>query len=83
MNATVTYQTETLAQVFNVPLPDGATSYDNEQVLNYVYRQCNHVEGNEWIADKKLRSMMIGDMVEVRGTKYICEPVGWKKVGYL
>jgi len=66
--------------------------FDNltdEEVLEFVFRQCNHVDGDEWISQNeqarsmRLRSMSVGDIVSIARdrslTRYTCEPIGWKK----
>ena len=45
--------------------------------LVMAFRQMNHVDGNEWIAGKSLRSMMVGDVVVVGEQAYSCEPTSW------
>ena len=57
----------------NAPLrPDQTFVFDNGEsmllattndILDTVFRQCNHVDGMEWIADKELRSMSVGDEI--------------------
>lgn len=49
-------------------------------VLERVFRETNHVDGTEWIANKKLRSMMIGDVVIIDDKYYLCEMVGWREL---
>lgn len=63
---------------------------DQLEVLELVFRNCNHVDDNEWIAGKKLRSMSVGDIVFIDTLSdehepenrevWVCCGVGWKKV---
>ena len=32
-------------------------------ILDTVFRQCNHVDGKEWIEGEELRSMSVGDEI--------------------
>ena len=45
--------------------------------LAYAWRQMNHVDGSEWIADHKIRSLSVGDVVVLGEQAYACDPVGW------
>ena len=68
--------------VFEFPLPPGFYFRNNQEgVLDYIYRQCNHVDGTEWIACRRdLRSMCIGDMAKVGSTLWVCQGAGWLKI---
>lgn len=77
-------------QVFDFPISEYPTEdLDVYGVLDLIYRQCNHVNGEEWIKGKKLHSMSVGDMVLLacpfnRGNDtvtqlFICCGVGWKE----
>jgi hypothetical protein len=50
-------------------------------ILDIIYRECNHVDGTEWIARKPLRSLSVGDEVIIIDrdliTRYRCAMVGW------
>jgi hypothetical protein len=54
---------------------------DQTDLLETIFRQANHVDGYEWIAGKKMRSLSVGDMVKLDNDLYVCARVGWKKVG--
>lgn len=53
-------------------------------VLEVVFRECNYVDGSEWIADKKLRSMCVDDVVTLiengAANSYVCAGIGWEKI---
>ena len=56
--------------------------------LDFIFRQCYHATGKELIEGKRLRSMSVGDMVEIEvdpDTRilYVCMSVGWKEIEYL
>lgn len=57
---------------------------EDAQFLEVLFRELNHVDGTEWIADKPLRSLSVGDVVrlqDARGARtYHCDWVGWSKV---
>jgi hypothetical protein len=83
MKITVTYKafgsTDVSTDVFNFPselIPDGMSVYD---ALEVVFRQCNHVDGTEWIEGKKLRSLSVDDQVNIDGVTYVCAGFGWEK----
>lgn len=74
------------------PVGDSASFLD---LLELIFRQCNVVDGTEWVVQesarrmaakqKGLRSMNVGDIVTfIDGTKwesYLCAGVGWELVG--
>ena len=47
--------------------------------LEVVFRQCNHVDGTEWISGKRLRSLSVGDEVSIDNETYLCAGCGWEK----
>ncbi len=49
-------------------------------ILGIVWRQFNHVDGTEYVSGLGVRSMMVGDDVEIDGTTYRCLPCGWQRV---
>ena len=59
-------------------------------LLEFVFRQCNVVHGDEWISvdpvarSLRLRSMSVGDVVMVvragKVTRYLCAGCGWEKI---
>jgi hypothetical protein len=53
-------------------------------VLEEIFRQCNHVDGNEWIAEKPYRSLSCGDdVIFLDGNtveRFHCDPAGWSKI---
>jgi hypothetical protein len=63
-----------------------------EEALEVLFRQLNHVDGNELIsepdfcaANPRLRSMSVGDTVTLRGPggwrkDFVCEGCGWAEV---
>lgn len=74
------------------PLPPARNTMD---ILEAVFRQCNVVDGTEWIVeesrrrisrgDKGLRSMSVGDIVTFfydggKWESYLCEGCGWKVI---
>lgn len=67
-------------RVFEFPSKDISITADDYDVLDYVFRQCNHVNGQEWIHGKKLRSLSVGDMVEINGSLYVCCSIGWQRL---
>ena len=58
----------------------------NDNFLEVIYRQCNHVDGSEWIGGQKLRSMSVGDMVLATNQAtderklYFCDTWGWREI---
>lgn len=66
-----------------------------EKVLETIYRQCNVVDGTEWIVKESkkriaqgkrgLRSMSPGDLVTLTNgaywAVYRCAGMGWEKLG--
>lgn len=66
---------------FFVPVDDEVIKSGNvNKILDYVWRQTNHVNGDEWISDKALRSSMVGDVFVVNGDPYIIASSGFVKV---
>jgi len=67
---------------------------DDKKALDFIFRQCNHVDGTEWIASanqvagvnkdgspipgKGLRSMSSGDLVILGCRLYLCAFAGWE-----
>lgn len=50
--------------VFDFPIGNFREEQDGAQdILNFIFRECNHVDGNEWIASQKLRSMSQNDLI--------------------
>ena len=79
MKINVTYKAFRSNDVFEFPsdlIPSGITLLDT---LEVVFRQCNHVDGTEWISGKRLRSMSVDDEVTIDGDTYICAGMGWQK----
>ena len=78
----------------NAPLrPDQTFVFDKDMdttilttndILDTVFRQCNHVDNTEWIASKKLRSMSVGDeILLVEGSlveKYLVAGCGFHRL---
>ena len=69
---------------FRFPVPYGVQLFEPVGILEYIYRECNHVNGNEWISKPEqqkmfLRSMSVGDMVMMDGDLWICATCGWQK----
>lgn len=62
----------------------------NLELLEIAFRQCNHVDGNEWISldpyarTLRLRSMSVGDEITfieaAKVTRYRCEGCGWQQI---
>jgi hypothetical protein len=52
--------------------------------LEVIFRECNHVDGNEWIAGKPYRSLSCGDdIIFLDGNtveRFHCAPIGWNKI---
>lgn len=74
------------ARVFDFPLTEAQMQEGDAVVLEHIFRQCNGVDGTEWISQPeqrklKLRSMSVGDLV-VLPTKrlYLCKSSGWELV---
>jgi hypothetical protein len=66
-------------------LVDQIGNQPDEQVLDQVFRQCNHVDGTEWISNSGYRSMMVGDLITIvdpdTGIRiFQVEAIGWKKL---
>lgn len=80
MNITVAYKAFRSTDVFNFPSELIPAGLEVKDALEVVYRECNHVDGTEWIEGKKLRSMSVGDEVTVDGVKYVCAGCGWEKI---
>jgi|APSaa5957512535_1039671.scaffolds.fasta_scaffold61759_3 hypothetical protein len=76
-----------LAKVADLPvgdLPDLTKGLEElDQVygkrLNFAWRQMNHVDGTEWIHNKKHRSMSVGDVVVIGKQAFSCDPDGWSQ----
>jgi len=66
-----------------------------EHLLEFIFRDCNVVDGSEWVVreskrrieagERGLRSMSVGDIVtlidEDRIESYLCAGIGWTKLG--
>lgn len=50
------------------------------ELLDNIYRDCNVVDGSEWIASQKLRSMSVGDMVILQDNVYCVMNAGFIKL---
>lgn len=84
-------------QVFEFPVELGCdTMRAREEDLEVIFRQCNVVDGTEWIVaesrrriarkEKGLRSMSVGDVVtfvlnDGSWESYMCAGCGWEKIG--
>lgn len=80
-------------QAFQFPFPENEK--DTTDLLESVFRQCNVVDGSEWIVQeshrrikagqKGLRSMSVGDSVtlvrENGWETWLCAGIGWEKIG--
>ena len=57
---------------------------DVDFLLDSVFRECNHVDGTEWIAGKHLRSLSVDDEVIIINdgeiSRYRCARIGWEKL---
>lgn len=64
-----------------------------EQALEFIFRQCNRVDGTEWISSEEfqdcysfpVRSLSVGDVVRFIGSGgfracYVCESLGWQEI---
>jgi len=72
--------------------PEGLDVREMEigELLEYVFRQCNHVDETEWISRDpyastlRLRSMSAGDVVVIidggKVSRFLCAPSGWEPV---
>jgi hypothetical protein len=79
MKINVTYKAFRCNDAFEFPgdlIPDGMDVMD---ALEVVFRQCNHVDGTEWISGSGRRSMCVDDEVTIDGTTYVCAGFGWEK----
>ena len=79
MKINVAYKAFRSNDTFEFPsdiIPSGTTLLD---ALEVVFRECNHVDGSEWIAGKRLRSMSVEDEVTIDGNTFICANMGWVK----
>lgn len=65
---------------FEIPIPSEISSKGEDEILGYVWRQTNHVDDTEWIADKPYRSSMIGDVYVVGGTNWVVMGIGFAKL---
>jgi hypothetical protein len=79
MKINVAYKAFRSNDVFEFPSDLIPSGMDVMNALEVVFRQCNHVDGTEWISGKRLRSMSVDDEVTVDGTTYVCAGFGWEK----
>jgi hypothetical protein len=53
----------------------------DSEILELVFRQANHVDETEWIANKSIRSLSVGDKVTIchngANVTYSCQAFGW------
>jgi hypothetical protein len=83
-------------QVFEYNGGVGGAGLSRENLLEVIWRQCNVVDGTEWIVgeskrriktgQKGLRSMSVGDIVTFVSDSgswesYLCAGMGWEKIG--
>jgi len=80
MKITIAYKSFGSTDIFNFPSDLIPAGMEVEDALEVVFRECNHVDGTEWIANKKLRSMSVGDEVNVDGVAYVCAAFSWEKL---
>jgi len=81
--------------LFVFPLTEEMQNKSDKDILEFVFRQCNHVDRTEFIREENLRSMSVGDIViilemgdvdmvwgapEVKAAAYQCAMMGWKKI---
>jgi hypothetical protein len=79
--------------VYSGPIPMTAPTHDKQtriKVLETIFRECNHVDGTEWIEGRGLRSMSAelsgkGDQVIFLFTdgtieRWECKPLGWVQI---
>ena len=86
----VIYQTSACENplVVEFPIHDFISIHENasvRRILETIYRQMNHVDGSEWVAQKQMRSMSVGDMVVIAWNPYmvgvwLCKWMGWEKI---
>jgi hypothetical protein len=79
MKINVAYKAFRSTDTFEFPselIPSGTDVLD---ALEVVFRQCNHVDGSEWISGKRLRSMSVDDEVTIDSETYVCAGFGWEK----
>ncbi len=61
----------------------GLEDFAEVDLLEFIFRECNHVDGSEWIDARPLRSMSVGDVVIVARAgnvqRYRCEGCGWSR----
>ena len=65
---------------FEVPIPLEIASQPTKEILNYVWRQTNHVDNTEWIANKPYRSSMVGDLFVLNGEAHVVASTGFVKL---
>lgn len=72
--------------VVRYELPDAlfedTAGLEVHMILDHIFRQCNHVDGTEWISTSgiKARSLSCGDVVEFDGRFFLCESIGWGEI---
>ncbi len=53
-----------------------------DYALEHVFRETNHVDGNEFISREYLRvpSTSVGDLVIIEGRYFLCHSIGWTEI---
>ena len=65
---------------FSVPIPPQYNDAQDNVILDHLWRQTNHVDGNEWIAGKPLRSSMVGDVFMIDDRFYVVLGMGFADI---
>ena len=80
----ITWRGRTLEADRRISFTVDSLSTSNRAVLEMLYRNTNLYEGPLWDviepllpADRSHTAISVGDLVEIDGSAYLCEPVGW------
>lgn len=52
----------------------------DEVVLDRIFRIHNAIDGTERVVKLGLRSLSVGDAVELDGRRYLCAGMGWERI---
>lgn len=59
---------------------EGLDGNNDVAILEWIFRIHNAVDGTERVVKLGLRSLSVGDEVELDGRRYLCAGRGWERI---
>lgn len=79
MKITITNRSGQSAELTFQHPTDAFRRPDDHEILAWLWRQFNRIDETELISVMRMAmpSLSVGDTVNIDGSRYLCEPLGW------